>query len=255
MRAFPGSVLEWCGRAVAARLLPQQPPSGWPATGRTLAEAAPAAAPSRPGNRLKAGQQPPRGRTDAAVASRMLPAVPAWPNGSWPVSERILRPGCRGRVSRVLLRQEPPSRGRSWAGAALPRQGLGRSCPPEAGAGQEPPSRGRSRAAAAAATAGRARLPQRFPGQQPPEPSRSRGRLLPGGGAVPARRGGGCRETAGRLAPASGGRLLRVSRGGCCPAAGRLPPRSGGCCAAPGQQPAAPLSGAGPPLWPCFLAV
>ena len=28
MRAFSGSLTEWCGRAVAARLLPQQPPSG-----------------------------------------------------------------------------------------------------------------------------------------------------------------------------------------------------------------------------------
>ena len=54
MRAFSGSVSEWCGRADAARLLPQQPPSGRAAAGRTQAAAAPAAAPSRPGNRQPA---------------------------------------------------------------------------------------------------------------------------------------------------------------------------------------------------------
>ena len=43
MRAFSGSVLEWCGRADAARLLPQQPPSGRAAAGRTQAAAALAA--------------------------------------------------------------------------------------------------------------------------------------------------------------------------------------------------------------------
>ena len=56
MRAFSGSVSEWCGRADAARLLPQQPPSGRAAAGRTQAAAAPAAA-WRPGRiRLAAGQ-------------------------------------------------------------------------------------------------------------------------------------------------------------------------------------------------------
>ena len=151
--------------------------------------------PSRPSNRLEAGQQSPRGRTDAAVPERLLPAAPASANGSWPVTERMLRPGCRDRVSRSSRgRSRPPE-----AGAALPRQELGR----------RPPSRGRSRAAAAAATAGRAQLPQRFPGQRPPEPSVSRERLLPFGGAVPAIRAGGCHENA-----------------------GQLPPREGGCCAA-----------------------
>ena len=42
------------------------------------------------------------------------------------------------------------------AAAEFQRSSRGRSCPPEAGAGQELPSRGRSRAAAAAATPGRA---------------------------------------------------------------------------------------------------
>ena len=80
-------------------------------------------------------QQPPRGRTDAAVAGRLLPAVPASPNGSWPVAN-----GCCDPV----------------VAAEFQRSSRGRSCPPEAGAGQELPSRGRSRAAAAAATPGRA---------------------------------------------------------------------------------------------------
>ena len=47
MRAFSGSVLEWCGRAVPARLLPQEPPSGRAVPARTPAGAAPATA-SRP---------------------------------------------------------------------------------------------------------------------------------------------------------------------------------------------------------------
>ena len=73
MRAFSGSVSEWCGRADAARLLPQQPPSGRAAAARTQAAAAPAAA-WRPGSiRLAAGQHPLVGgssrleQTDAAT--------------------------------------------------------------------------------------------------------------------------------------------------------------------------------------------
>ena len=128
MRAFSGSVSEWCGRADAARLLPQQPPSGRAAAARTQAAAAPAAAWRLGSIRLAAGQHPPRGRTDAAVARRLLPAAAASANGS-----------CSG-----------------FAAAEFQRSSRGRSCPPEAGAGQELPSRGRSRAAAAAATPGRA---------------------------------------------------------------------------------------------------
>ena len=75
MRAFSGSVSEWCGRADAARLLPQQPPSGRAAAARTQAAAAPAAAWRLGSIRLAAGQHPPR------------------PNGCWPVPERMLRPG------------------------------------------------------------------------------------------------------------------------------------------------------------------
>jgi hypothetical protein len=65
--------------------------------------------------------------------------------------------------------------GRSWAGAAPPRQ---------------EPARARCRSSNHRAAA------VRLPGQQPPEPSRSRERLLLGGGAVPAIRAGGCRENA-----------------------------------------------------------
>jgi hypothetical protein len=60
----------WCGRAVAARLLPQQPPSGRAAAGRTPTGAAPAAAWRRGSNRFEAGQQPSRGLTDAARQPR-----------------------------------------------------------------------------------------------------------------------------------------------------------------------------------------
>ena len=79
-------------------------------------------------------------------------------------------------------------------------------------AGQQPP-RGRTDDAVAGRLLGR--LPQRFPGQQPPEPSVSRERLLPGGGAVPAIRAGGCHENAGQLPPREGGcwrRFLPDSR-------------------------------------------
>ena len=243
-----GSVLEWCGRAVAARLLPQQPPSGRAAAGRTPAEAAPAAVPSRPSDRLEAGQQPPRGRTGAAVPERLLPAAPASANGSWPVTERMLRPGCRDRVSRSSRgRSRPPE-----AGAAFPRQELGRSRPPEAGAGQkaalprqEPrgcrSSNRRSRAAPAtvpgAATAGAVGEPRTAPAFRGSGSCNS-------GGRMPRER---------RAAPASGGRLLRGDRGGCCPAAGQHPPREAGCCALAGQQPAALLSSAAPRLCGCFL--
>ena len=62
MRAFSGSVSEWCGRADAARLLPQPPPRAPAASARPPAAAAPAAA-GRPGSiRL--------GRADAG---RLLP--------------------------------------------------------------------------------------------------------------------------------------------------------------------------------------
>ena len=144
----------------------------------------------------------------------------------------------------VLLRQELPSRGRSWAGAALPRQELGRSCPPEAGAGQELPSRGRSWAGAAlprqeprgcrssnrrsraapaavpgAATAGAVQEPRTAP-------ARRRSGSCKTGGADAARPQGGSRlGRAGcaarfprrllpgsRATPASVGRLLRGSR-------------------------------------------
>ena len=75
-------------------------------------------------------------------------------------AERMLRwPG--GCCRRFLPRQTVPG---LWpngccdpvAAAEFQRSSRGRSCPPEAGAGQELPSRGRSRAAAAAATPGRA---------------------------------------------------------------------------------------------------
>ena len=81
MRAFSGSVSEWCGRADAARMLPQQPPSDRAASARTQAAAAPAAA-WRPGSiRLAAGQHPLGGR--AASASR--------PNGCCPAGRMLRR--------------------------------------------------------------------------------------------------------------------------------------------------------------------
>ena len=227
MRGVSGFVLEWCGRAVAARLLPQQPPSGRAAAGQTPAEAAPAAVPSRPSDRLEAGQQPPRGRTGAAVPERLLPAAPASANGSWPVTERMLRPGCRDRVSRSSRgRSRPPE-----AGAAFPRQELGRSRPPEAGAGQkaalprqEPrgcrSSNRRSRAAPAtvpgAATAGAVGEPRTAPAFRGSGSCNS-------GGRMPRER---------RAAPASGRRLLRGSRTatgrttlGCCTTLVRMIPK------------------------------
>ena len=76
MRAFSGSVLEWCGRADAARLLPQQPPSGRAAAGRTQAAAAPAAA-WRPGRiRLAAGQHPPVGGSSRLQENGCCDRVP-----------------------------------------------------------------------------------------------------------------------------------------------------------------------------------
>ena len=109
MRAFSGYVSEWCGRADAARLLPQQPPSGRAAAARTQAAAAPAAA-QRPGRiRLAAGQHPPR------------------PNGCWPVPERTLPNAyvfficCRLRVSRCSIDAAGfRPRTRRWALALRP---------------------------------------------------------------------------------------------------------------------------------------
>ena len=76
MRAFSGSVLEWCGRAVPARLLPQEPPSG-----RTV----PA---SRPNGSCPAGRFLPSGSCPAeAVPARLLP-------GSCPVPARFLPGSC-----------------------------------------------------------------------------------------------------------------------------------------------------------------
>ena len=108
MRAFSGSVSEWCGRADAARLLPQQPPSGRAAAARTQAAAAPAAA-QRPGSfRLAAGQHPPRGRTDAAVAGRMLGRQLPRQNGcclGCRLGKRILR----GRDRTALMGESVPA--------------------------------------------------------------------------------------------------------------------------------------------------
>ena len=211
------------GRLPAGQGHRQKPP-------QQLRRAAPATA-------WRAGPQPPRGRTDAAVARRLLPAVPASANGSWPVAQRLLRPGCRGRVSRS-------SRGRS---SALPRRELGRSCSPRAG---------RSRAAAASSNRRSARLPQRLPGQQPPEPTRNRdaaparrgsGSCKTGGAADAARPQGGSRLGRGRFAARLPRRLLPGSTG-------RLPPRGGrllrgspglGAGAATGRT---TLSGAAPPF-------
>ena len=115
MRAFSGSVSEWCGRADAARLLPQQPPSGRAAAARTQAAAAPAAA-QRPGSfRLAAGQHPPRGRTDAAVAGRMLGRQLPRQNGcclGCRLGKRILR----GRGRTALMGESVPAEGTSTDG-------------------------------------------------------------------------------------------------------------------------------------------
>ena len=109
MRAFSGSVSEWCGRADAARLLPQQPPSDRAASARTQAAAAPAAAWRPGGIRLAAGQHPPRGRTDAAVAGRMLGRLLPRRNGCCL--------GCRLR-KRIL----PRSRGTITMGEPVPAE-------------------------------------------------------------------------------------------------------------------------------------
>ena len=72
MRAFSGSVSEWCGRADAARMLPQQPPSDRAASARTQAASAPASA-WRPGSiRLASGQHPLGVWAASASVGRML---------------------------------------------------------------------------------------------------------------------------------------------------------------------------------------
>ena len=84
MRAFLGSVLEWCGRAVPARLLPQELPSGRAVPARTPAEAAPATA-SRPnGSCLAAERFLPRGQTVPARPDGSCLAKRFLPNGSCP---------------------------------------------------------------------------------------------------------------------------------------------------------------------------
>ena len=98
MRAFSGSLTEWCGRAVAARLLPQQPPSG-----RFLPGSCPA--PAR--LLLLPGSCP--------VPARFLPGC--CPPGSflpdtlhYPCHYPLLRPTARGSI-------RPPRSGGCCAGA------------------------------------------------------------------------------------------------------------------------------------------
>ena len=104
MRAFSGSVSEWCGRAVASCPAPaagtaQRPGRNRPDPGR-----------SRASYRLEAERFLPRGRTVPAsrpngscLARRFLPTVPA------------RRPG-RNRLGRAVPAQEPGSNRRTTLG-------------------------------------------------------------------------------------------------------------------------------------------
>ena len=103
-----------------------------------------------------------------------------------------------GRTDAATRLPRPSFKGPPEAGAALPRQKLGRSCPPEAGAArlpqQQPPAGATPAAAPGAATAGAVQEPR----------------------TAPARRGSGSCNSGGRIprerraAPASGGRLLEA---------------------------------------------
>jgi hypothetical protein len=83
MRAFSGSVSEWCGRAVPARLLP----GSCPTAGRFLPRGRTVPA-SRPNGSCPAGRFLPSGSCPAeAVPARLLP-------GSCPVPARFLPGSC-----------------------------------------------------------------------------------------------------------------------------------------------------------------
>ena len=69
MRAFSGSVLEWCGRADAAA---HSCRSSRPAAGRLPAGPRQQPGNSRDSSRLEAGQQPLEGRSAAAWSKRLL---------------------------------------------------------------------------------------------------------------------------------------------------------------------------------------
>ena len=120
MRAFSGSVSEWCGRADAARLLPQQPPSDRAASARTQAASAPAAA-WRPGSiRLAAGRMLRRLLPRQTVAASRRPRM-----------AREVSLGKRPPWSRLSLPHRCPRTlwGPSRAPAPFPRGSAGpRSC-------------------------------------------------------------------------------------------------------------------------------
>ena len=107
MRAFSGSVSEWCGRADAARKPPQHPPSDRAASARTQAASAPASA-WRPGSiRLASGQHPLGVRAASASVGRMLGGFRADAGADAALASARMPPGSR--PASVLPRQQPRS--------------------------------------------------------------------------------------------------------------------------------------------------
>jgi hypothetical protein len=123
MRAFSGYLTGWCGRAVAARLLPQQPPSGrflpgscpvpgrflagsWPVPGRFLAGSWPV-----PGRFLAGSWPVPAQRPVPArfLPGSSCPAAGCFLAGSWPVPGRFLPDSRAASAShgRAVAAQEP----------------------------------------------------------------------------------------------------------------------------------------------------
>ena len=103
MRAFSGSVSEWCGRAVAARLLPGScpVPARFLPGGRFLPGSCPAPARFLPGSCPAAGSCPVPARF-LVPSGRLLPG--RFLAGSWPVPAR--QPGSI-RLGRAVAAQEP----------------------------------------------------------------------------------------------------------------------------------------------------
>ena len=106
MRAFSGSVSEWCGQAEAARKPPRLPPSDRPASARTQAASAPASAWRPGGFRLASGRLPLSVRA-ASVSVRRKPRGSR--NGFRSASARL---PFRSGGSRAEAARKPPHHSR-----------------------------------------------------------------------------------------------------------------------------------------------
>jgi len=125
MRAFSGSVSEWCGRADAARKPPQHPPSDRAASARTQAASAPASARAwRPGSiRLASGQHP-LGVRAASVSVGRLPARGSRAASAAPLSGAAPRLCGRFLSHQGVIREKPGEPGHRNIGRGSCRSAL-----------------------------------------------------------------------------------------------------------------------------------